>query len=279
MDDSYIFVKISIRETFGAAKTYLNKVFLLSEAPKEILHEESREIAEESNFLVRKDHDIFKESNNFKKSNNFNNFTGQKKNEESNIFNKKEEDDILAKYLPPNQPISSEKNKFFLFNSANNSNKKYPNSSKNTATKFFANNDIAEKNNTETNWKANNILKYYDKFLNLKAEAQKIQPQSEIEEDNNNNNNWLPLKEEKDEKKTEDEIKMLKEEFSKFDQKFIKMQENMEFLIEKQLEMHSSLEGFKEELFTNKTQTEERNLFEKKAEVNYFFFFFFFFKN
>ena len=153
-----------------------------------------------------------------------------------------------------------------MFNSANNSNKKYPNSSKNTATKFF---DIAEKNNTETNWKANNILKYYDKFLNLKAEAQKIQPQNEIGEDNNNN--WIPPQEENYEKKSEEEIRMLKEEFSKFDQKFIKMQENMEFLIGKQLEMHSSLENFKEELITNKTQTEEKNLFEKKAEVNYFF--------
>ena len=54
LDDSYNFLKISIRETFGAAKTYINQIFLLAEIPKEILPEESNEPNEESNFIINK---------------------------------------------------------------------------------------------------------------------------------------------------------------------------------------------------------------------------------
>lgn len=217
-------MKILIKETFGASKTYLNQIFLSDELPKEILQDNCDKEQEEN----------FEEQENSKK-----------------------DDDILLNYLSKNK--TDEKNKPYNDVLASTSNKKYSHSSKNTVTKFFSTHDYGNQERIEdTNLKANNILKYYDKYLNLKSETQKtpvIQESKAFKTENlffikkkslntppkNFMSETKNLGFQNDQEKQEKEMNFLKQELSKFNEKFTKMQETMESLIEKQLEMQKTL--------------------------------------
>lgn len=253
LDSSYSYIKILIKETFGASKTYLNQLFLLAEPPKEIV----------PNWTEEKEQEMLDES--------------------QNVIKNKEDEDFLNNYL--SNPKITEKNKSFIQASANNSNQKLKNSSNAaTVTKNFLNHEnreLLQKNNIESNFKANNILKYYDKFLNLKAET----TQNQLFNEGNSNTNVDPIDvhlfshnknygsktpislnmSPKDIMQNEKEISSLKHEISKFNEKFSKMQENIEFLMEKQLEIKNSLDVFKEDIMIKNIQ--EESIIEKREEI------------
>ena len=172
-------------------------------------------------------------------------------------------------------PIPSkqiDKNKSFAYASASNSHKKYyPSSSKNTTTKFFTNNENLEhfeKIHNDSSIKANNILKYYDKFLNLKAKSQKNNEANTYEEPEHNIlfQNQQEIKIKPTSPSQEKEISGLKQEITKFNDKFLKLQENMEFLMEKQLDIQKSLEFLKDDNNVAKNLQAEL-LNEKKVEI------------
>lgn len=236
-----------IKETFGEAKTYINQIFLFAEFPKEI----SLNDTENNQVLPEEEHHVKID---------------------------KDDENILLNYIEKSNNNNNNENSDIYFNNFSQSNqKKNPQSSKNTTTKFFYSHgkEKEQQNHDETNLKANNILKYYDKYLNFKAESRKKQNESEVSSAEklfflrNKNNMQQNLDSETKRSKDyqayqEKEINALKEEIVKFNDKFSKIQQTMENLMEKQLEIQKNIVLIQEE---SKIHPHSLDLFEKKLEI------------
>lgn len=240
-------MKIAIKETFGEAKTYINQIFLLAEFPKEIFLNDT-----ENNQILQ-----------------------EEENEKNALKIEKDDENILLNYIEKSN--NNNENNNTNFNNLSQSNQKNnTQSSKNTTTKFFySHGKEKEQQHEETNLKANNILKYYDKYLNFKAENHKKQNESEISSAEKlfflRNKTNLQQNLDSDKKNSKDsqtyqekEMNVIKEEIAKFNEKFSKIQQTMEILMEKQLEIQKSIVLIQDE---SKIHPHLSDLFEKKMEV------------